>query len=292
MHLAGDPAIRTATNVPLSGKAMPGNTERRLPSAGTRTIVEPTDVSGAELKNATLPEGFSRQVYLRVLEYVDRCDDGVMVVIGYGDTEEQPGVTVGNVRWPLVYRWWRDQKLEVFDELPPEALELWCSDGANVVHPNSGLVDMVSVNIDVKDDPVFDVVGGLRTSRAFLVARSGRGVAVCKKKKSDPGRSADVVEGWTSVFTPAGSAGDTPSFLRCKGPSGVSVSPNRLDRIKPRRRHDVSVPAGVAVTKKIAKATKKIAKKVKVAMQVVPPLLRNFYTSVSACVEGACRWCS
>lgn len=213
-------AASSANSVQKRGVSSAGST---VPSP---EIVQPTVVSAEDLAGCLLPAGFSRKVFQRVLEMVDRCPHSVMVLLTRGS--HHGGPRLGAARFPDVQDRWLSLGFDVFDELPDAALCDWCRDGLVSVHAVSGKVKAVTSAVLVEEDPDFSVQGGLRTSRAFYVARLHECVAVCKKLK--PERSGNVARGWTSVFSSPHAKLSPPSFLKCEGPTGIQLSVERHEK--------------------------------------------------------------
>eukprot|EP00931_Biecheleriopsis_adriatica_P017944 TRINITY_DN12704_c0_g1_i1.p1 TRINITY_DN12704_c0_g1~~TRINITY_DN12704_c0_g1_i1.p1 ORF type:complete len:756 (-),score=121.72 TRINITY_DN12704_c0_g1_i1:264-2453(-) len=198
-------------------------------SCAPMQCLEPKEVSTEQLLQCTLPKGWSRTVYMRVLELVDRCPHSVLVLIAKGGSYGGP--KLGAPRSPEVERRWKQLRLDVFDELPNSALEDWCRDGLVVVHPKSGRVDGITRSLVVNEDEEYTVEGGLRTSRAFLAARFFDCVTVCKKFK--PERQGAVQVGWTSIFSTPLVQAALPRFLRHYG---------SIDAVLPASQHETAKP--------------------------------------------------
>jgi hypothetical protein len=137
---------------------------------------------------------------------------------------------------PDVNRNWEESGLDVFDELPVEALEDWCRDGLVVVHPVTGRIHAVTRTLLVDEDSLYAVEGGARTTRAFFAALLHECVAICKKMKPD--RQGAVCEGWTSVFSSALvkpealSTQTVPEFWRCYGRTEVRLEKEWHEKAK------------------------------------------------------------
>merc|ERR1719311_1696206 len=136
MRLSGAGAMREA----LSPSAF-----RALPRQASLVWPQDAGVGAGAIPNDFLPIGFNPKVLLRVLDLVDRCPSGVLVLMLGDSDSESP---LGNARFPVINEFWKHTRISVWDRLPSEALLHWVKDGAVVVDACTGEICAVTVKID------------------------------------------------------------------------------------------------------------------------------------------------
>lgn len=187
-------------------------------------VPTPEFVDAQQLGNIVLPkmcngQSFSRSVFRRSLQLIDRCKDSVFVVI----TPREPlgGVRDGVVLKPEIQAAWEEGQFTVFDELPDAALDLWGRAGAVLISASSGLVRQVSAMVDTKPEASIWVDGGVCSQLCFALARSNEHCLAIRKKVEHVGGVSDSNTQCTDVFPPEKAR--TLRYFRCEGPLGVQL---------------------------------------------------------------------